>query len=133
MANAGCAVLDNAVEPATDLVRARAELTVTAGLCMRRSTCLEPNSLRDPRTRTIAVGRRNGRGGSDPRNVMEDTTAGKNDRAAREDEAQAAAHARKAEQHEIEAAAAAKNAAEHEREAERALDLTKAHEQDAER
>jgi len=64
---------------------------------------------------------------------MEDTTAGKNDRAATEDEAQAAAHARKAGQHEIEAAAAAKNAAEHEREAERALDLTKAHEQDAER
>ena len=64
---------------------------------------------------------------------MEDTTAAKNDRAAREDEALAAAHARKAGQHEIEAAAAAKNAAEHEREAERALDLTKAHEQDAER
>ena len=64
---------------------------------------------------------------------MADTTAAKNDRAAREDEAQAAAHARQAGQHEIEAAAAAKNAAEHEREAERALDLTKAHEQDAER
>ena len=40
---------------------------------------------------------------------MEDTTARKNDRAAREDEAQAAAHARKAGQYEIEAAAAAEN------------------------